>query len=58
MTPPQSENLDLAIEATIRAASLDAINRGIGRATRLYIRPAHWRHKQRRTHAQPDSARG
>jgi magnesium chelatase subunit D len=49
MTPPQSENLDLAIEATIRAASLDAINRGIGRATRLYIRPAHWRHKQRRT---------
>jgi magnesium chelatase subunit D len=49
MTPPPSENLDLAIEATIRAASLDAINCGIGRAPRLYIRPAHWRHKQRRT---------
>src|SRR5262249_40974460 len=49
MAPPPLENLDLAIEATIRAASLDAINCGAAGAPLVYVRPAHWRHKQRRT---------
>jgi magnesium chelatase subunit D len=49
VAPPPSEKLDLAIEATIRAASLDAITGGTGRAPHLYIRPVHWRHRQRRT---------
>ena len=46
--PRPSEKLDLAIEATIRAAALDALVRNTDEPTRLLIRPAHWRHKQRR----------
>jgi magnesium chelatase subunit D len=48
VTPRLSEKLDLAIDATIRAASLDALTRGADKTPRLLIRPAHWRHKQRR----------
>jgi len=46
--PRPPEKLDLAIEATIRAAALDALTGATDGATRLLIRPAHWRHKQRR----------
>ncbi|MGH9843216.1 MAG: ABC transporter substrate-binding protein [Blastocatellia bacterium] len=45
--PRRSEKLDPAIEATIRAAALDAPARHNGEPVRLRIRPAHWRHKQR-----------
>ncbi len=48
MKPRPSEKLDLAIEATIRAAAIDALTGAAGGATRLSIRPGHWRHKQRR----------
>jgi magnesium chelatase subunit D len=51
MTPRPSEKLDLALEATIRAAALDLITGNVVNATRLWIRPAHWRHKQRRIRA-------
>ncbi len=47
--PRNSEKLDLAIEATIRAAALDASRRDAGEPVLLRIRPAHWRHKQRQT---------
>jgi magnesium chelatase subunit D len=46
--PRNSEKLDLAIEATIRAAALDAPQRNAGEPVQLRIRPAHWRHKQRK----------
>jgi len=49
--PRSSEKLDLAIEATIRAAALDALRRNTGGVSRLLILPAHWRHKQRRIRA-------
>jgi magnesium chelatase subunit D len=49
--PRQSEKLDLAIEATIRAAALDSITNAIVDKPRLHIRPAHWRHKERRIRA-------
>jgi magnesium chelatase subunit D len=45
--PRSSEKLDLAIEATIRAAALDAPQRNVGEPARLRIHPTHWRHKQR-----------
>jgi magnesium chelatase subunit D len=45
--PRPSEKLDLALDATIRAAALDTLSSG-GFPARLSIRPAHWRHKQRR----------
>jgi magnesium chelatase subunit D len=48
VTPRPSEKLDLAIEATIRAAALDSITNDIVDKPRLHIRPAHWRHKERR----------
>lgn len=51
VTPRPSERLDLAIEATIRAAALDWITNDIVDKPRLYIRPAHWRHKERRIRA-------
>jgi magnesium chelatase subunit D len=43
-----SETLDLAIEATIRAAAIDALTAATAGAARLSVRPDHWRHKQRR----------
>jgi magnesium chelatase subunit D len=46
--PRPSEKLDLALDATIRAAALDTLSCGGGFPARLLIRPAHWRHKQRR----------
>src|SRR5262245_3756055 len=46
--PRLSEKLDLAIEATIRAAAIDVLTRSTDGATRLTIRTDHWRHKQRR----------
>ena len=51
VTPRPSEKLDLAIEATIRAAALDLIPNDIVDKPRLHIRPAHWRHKERRIRA-------
>jgi magnesium chelatase subunit D len=48
VTPRPSEKLDLAVEATIRAAALDSITSGAANASCLQIRPAHWRHKERR----------
>jgi magnesium chelatase subunit D len=44
--PRSSEKLDLAIEATIRAAAADVTQREAGL---LRIRREHWRHKQRQT---------
>ncbi len=49
VTPRPSEKLDLAIDATIRAAALDAVSGDARKPARLSIGPAHWRHKQRRT---------
>jgi magnesium chelatase subunit D len=49
--PRASEKLDLAVEATIRAAALDALKDGASGAQRLSIRAPHWRHKQRRIRA-------
>lgn len=46
--PRSSEKLDLGVEATLRAAALDAIAGETHRDARLLIRPEHWRHKQRR----------
>jgi magnesium chelatase subunit D len=46
--PRTSEKLDLAIDATIRAAALDVFERDTDETPRLLIHPAHWRHKQRR----------
>jgi magnesium chelatase subunit D len=46
--PRPSEKLDLAIDATIRAAALDALQRDTDGTPRLVILTAHWRHKQRR----------
>jgi magnesium chelatase subunit D len=46
--PRTSERLDLAIDATIRAAALAALERDTDETPRLLIHPAHWRHKQRR----------
>jgi magnesium chelatase subunit D len=46
--PHSSEKLDLAVEATIRAAALDALTGDGDEAGRLRIRPVHWRHKRRR----------
>ena len=43
--PRRSEKLDLALEATIRAAALDADR--AERPPRIRIRPAHWRHRER-----------
>ncbi|HKQ79664.1 MAG TPA: VWA domain-containing protein [Blastocatellia bacterium] len=51
VTPRPSEKLDLAIEATIRAAALDFVAGEIVNNPRLQIRPAHWRHKERRIRA-------
>jgi magnesium chelatase subunit D len=51
VAPRPSEKLDLAIEATIRAAALDSITSHTANASRLQIRPAHWRHKERRNRA-------
>jgi magnesium chelatase subunit D len=51
VTPRPSEKLDLAVEATIRAAALDSITSAIANNPRLNIRPAHWRHKERRIRA-------
>jgi magnesium chelatase subunit D len=51
VTPRPSEKLDLAIEATIRAAALDSITNDIVDKPRLHIRSAHWRHKERRIRA-------
>jgi magnesium chelatase subunit D len=51
ITPRQSEKLDLAIEATIRAAAVEALARDTDGTPRLLIRPVHWRHKQRRIRA-------
>jgi magnesium chelatase subunit D len=51
VTPRPSEKLDLAVVATIRAAALDSITSGAANASRLQIRPAHWRHKERRIRA-------
>ena len=48
VTPRPSETLDLAIEATIRAAAIDALTGAAAEAARLSVRPDHWRHKQRR----------
>jgi magnesium chelatase subunit D len=45
--PNNAEKLDLALEATIRAAALDAPQRHVGEPAQLCIRPAHWRHKHR-----------
>ncbi|HEX8088670.1 MAG TPA: magnesium chelatase subunit D family protein [Blastocatellia bacterium] len=47
--PRDSEKLDLAVEATIRAASLGQPRRDAGGPSLLHIRPSHWRHKQRQT---------
>jgi magnesium chelatase subunit D len=48
VTPRRAERLDPAIEATIRAAALDAPAPKDGETSRIHVRPAHWRHKQRR----------
>jgi magnesium chelatase subunit D len=47
MLPRSSEKLDLALEATIRAAAFDAPRRNAGEPVLLRINPSHWRHKQR-----------
>jgi magnesium chelatase subunit D len=46
--PHPSEKLDLAVEATVRAAALDALTCDGDKAHPLRIRPVHWRHKRRR----------
>ncbi|HEX2384964.1 MAG TPA: VWA domain-containing protein, partial [Candidatus Binatia bacterium] len=51
VAPRASEKLDLAVEATIRAAAIDALKDGASGAKRLSIRAPHWRHKQRRIRA-------
>jgi magnesium chelatase subunit D len=51
VTPRPSEKLDLAVEATIRAAALDSITSETANNPCLQIRPAHWRHKERRIRA-------
>jgi magnesium chelatase subunit D len=51
VAPRPSETLDLAIEATIRAAAIDALTGAAAGAARLSVRPDHWRHKQRRIRA-------
>jgi magnesium chelatase subunit D len=48
ITPRCSEKLDLAVEATIRAAALQALSKKPDGPIRLLIHPDHWRHKQRR----------
>jgi magnesium chelatase subunit D len=45
--PRSSEKLDLALEATIRAAAFDAPRRNTGEPVLLRINSSHWRHKQR-----------
>ena len=42
--PPAFEKLDLALEATIRAAALEA---GQSKSLFLHISPRHWRHRHR-----------
>jgi magnesium chelatase subunit D len=44
--PPASEKLDLALEATIRAAALES-DAGQSTSLSLYISRRHWRHRQR-----------
>jgi magnesium chelatase subunit D len=46
--PRQSERLDLALEATLRAAAIDPASRNSNRNLRLRVSRTHWRHKQRR----------
>ncbi|HEY8460282.1 MAG TPA: VWA domain-containing protein [Blastocatellia bacterium] len=51
VAPRPSEKLDLAVDATIRAAALDSITSRVANNPRLNIRPAHWRHRERRIRA-------
>jgi magnesium chelatase subunit D len=46
--PRESERLDLAVEATLRAAAVDPTARDPEQRLRLRVRRDHWRHKQRR----------
>jgi magnesium chelatase subunit D len=49
ITPRAGEPLDLAIEATLRAAALDRPRRPAGASPPLKVLARHWRAKQRRT---------
>ncbi|MGH8773300.1 MAG: VWA domain-containing protein, partial [Burkholderiales bacterium] len=46
--PRASERLDLAVEATLRAAAVDPTAREADQVLRLRVQRVHWRHKQRR----------
>jgi magnesium chelatase subunit D len=46
--PRESERLDLAVEATLRAAAVDPTTRNFNQAPRIRVKRTHWRHKQRR----------
>ncbi len=46
--PRESERLDLAVEATLRAAAVDPTARDPDQVLRLRVGRVHWRHKQRR----------